>query len=83
MSLPRTSDEDMETKYGWVVKLIRDFSLPIVILGAITYFLAVRVEQRFNALENSIITHQRFLQQICVNTSSGDWQKEKRCWGIE
>ena len=72
----------MGTKYEWLVKLVRDFLLPIVILGAICYFLAVRVEQKFDILEGTIETHQRFLQQICVNTSSGDWQKEKRCWGI-
>ncbi len=83
MSLQQTSDEDMDTKYGWIYKLIRDFSLPIVILGSIVYFLAVRVEQKFDRLEGQVETHQRFLQQICVNTSSGDWQKEKRCWGIE
>lgn len=71
---------DYERKYSWVVRIIREFGLPVAILVVFTWWLAVRVEQRFENLERDFKLHQRFLQQICVNTAKE--QDKYQCWGI-
>lgn len=71
----------MERKYGWFLKVVKDFTLPIVILATIATWLAFRVEDKFNTLEQKMEIHQEFLRQICVNTSP-DWSRQRECWNI-
>jgi hypothetical protein len=73
---------DYEKKYSWVVRVVREFGLPVAILAVFTWWLAIRVEQRFERLENDIKLHQKFLQQICVNTSP-DNERRYQCWNIQ
>jgi hypothetical protein len=75
-----TPGTDYERKYSWIVRVVREFGLPVAILAVFTWWLAIRVEQRFERLEDDIKLHQRFLQQICVNTAKE--QDKYQCWGI-
>lgn len=71
-----------ESKYAWIIKLTRELGLPIVILLVLVWWLGVRVEDRFTRIENDIKLHQKFLQQICVNTAP-DWSRQRECWNIQ
>lgn len=78
-----SQNEEMESKYAWLLRVIREFGLPVAILAVFTWWLAVRVEYRFEKLENDIRLHQKFLQQICINTAGPDTMKQVQCWNIQ
>lgn len=77
-----TPGTDYEKKYSWIVRVVREFGLPVAILAVFTWWLAVRVEERFERLEDDIQLHQRFLQQICINTAP-DSARQNQCWNIQ
>ena len=79
--LSTSPSEDM-TKLEWVFKFIRELGLPIAILAIITWWLAIRVETRFQKLEDDIKLHQKYLQQICINTAP-DSERRYQCWNIQ
>lgn len=73
---------DYEKKYSWLLRIVREFGLPVAILAILSWWLAVRVETRFEKLERDITLHQKFLQQICINTAP-DAERRYQCWNIQ
>lgn len=80
MSSMQTNNEAEMDKLNWVYRVARDFGLPVVVLGLMVYWFAIRAEDKFDQINDDIRLHQKLLQQICVNTAGGEWSKERRCW---
>lgn len=79
MSLQSTSD-DME-KLNWFYKVTRDFGVPVVLLCIILGWFMFRFEDRLVNLQQEMNTHQKILQQICVNTAADGFTRSQ-CWNI-
>ena len=77
-----TFPSDEESKLSWIYRGIKELGLPIAILVVVTWWLAVRVETRFTKLEEDIKLHQKYLQQIYINTAP-DSERRYQCWNIQ